>query len=166
MKKIIFMAFFALVSTFASAQEVGVQGLYRTNSGNFGLGVQGRYNFTEEIRGAASFNYYFQTNNVSAWEVNANAQYLFPVGNGFTLYPLAGLTYLHATSHVGNMVDKLVGNLVEGVNNVSTGKLGVNLGGGVDYQLNDKIKLNAEPKFQLVNGFNELVLNVGVVYNL
>ena len=64
------------------------------------------------------------------------------------------------------MVDKLVGNLVEGVNNVSTGKLGVNLGGGVDYQLNDKIKLNAEPKFQLVNGFNELVLNVGVVYSL
>ncbi len=44
MKKIIFMAFFALVSTFASAQELGVHGLFRTDSGNFGVGVQGRYN--------------------------------------------------------------------------------------------------------------------------
>ncbi|MGP1590982.1 MAG: outer membrane protein [Prevotella sp.] len=158
MKKIIFMAFFALVSTFASAQELGVQGLYRTDSGHFGLGVQGRYNFTKEIRGAASFNYYFQTNNVSSWELNANAQYLFPVGNGFTLYPLAGLTYLHTTAHVDN--------LVTGANNVSSGKLGVNLGGGVDYQLNDKVKLNAEPRLQLVGGSNELVLSVGVVYSL
>ena len=158
MKKIIFMAFFALVSTFASAQELGVHGLFRTDSGNFGLGVQGRYNFTKEIRGAASFNYYFQTNNVSGWDLNANAQYLFPVGNGFTLYPLAGLTYLHATAHVDN--------LLAGANNVSTDKLGVNLGGGVDYQLNDKVKLNAEPKIQLVGGSNELVLSVGVVYSL
>ena len=166
MKKIIFMAFFALVSTFASAQEVGVQGLYGTNSGHFGVGVQGRYNFTEKIRGAASFNYYFQTNNVSGWDLNANAQYLFPVGNGFTLYPLAGLTYLHATAHIDKLVEAYVGNLVEGANNVSTGKLGVNLGGGVDYQLNDKIKLNAEPRLQLVGGSNELVLSVGVVYSL
>ena len=108
MKKIIFMAFFALVSTFASAQELGVHGLFRTDSGNFGVGVQGRYNFTKEIRGAASFNYYFKSDNVSAWDINANAQYL----------------------------------------------------------LNDKVKLNVEPRFQLVSGFNELVLNVGVVYNL
>ena len=42
------MAFFALVSTFASAQELGVHGLFRTDSGNFGVGVQGRYNFTKE----------------------------------------------------------------------------------------------------------------------
>ena len=69
MKKIIFMAFFALVSTFASAQELGVHGLFRTDSGNFGVGVQGRYNFTKEIRGAASFNYYFKSDNVSAWDI-------------------------------------------------------------------------------------------------
>ena len=138
MKKIIFMAFFALVSTFASAQELGVHGLFRTDSGNFGVGVQGRYNFTKEIRGAASFNYYFKSDNVSAWDINANAQYLFPLKKGFTIY----------------------------VKNNGTGKLGLNLGGGLDYQLNDKVKLNVEPRFQLVSGFNELVLNVGVVYNL
>ena len=56
--------------------------------------------------------------------------------------------------------------MLAGANNVSTGKLGVNLGGGVDYQLNDKVKLNAEPKIQLVGGSNELVLSVGVVYSL
>ena len=158
MKKIIFMAFFALVSTFASAQELGVHGLFRTDSGNFGVGVQGRYNFTKEIRGAASFNYYFKSDNVSAWDINANAQYLFPVGKGFTLYPFAGLTYLHATAHIDD--------LVAGANNVSAGKLGLNLGGGLDYQLNDKVKLNVEPRFQLVSGSNQLVLNVGVVYDL
>ena len=141
MKKIIFMAFFALVSTFASAQELGVHGLFRTDSGNFGVGVQGRYNFTKEIRGAASFNYYFKSDNVSAWDINANAQYLFPLKKGFTIYPFAGLSS-------------------------GAGKVGLNLGGGLDYQLNDKVKLNVEPRFQLVSGFNELVLNVGVVYNL
>lgn len=158
MKKIIFMAFFALVSTFASAQELGVHGLFRTDSGNFGVGVQGRYNFTKEIRGAASFNYYFKSDNVSAWDINANAQYLFPLKKGFTIYPFAGLSYLHSSYSYD------LGYI--GVKNNGTGKLGLNLGGGLDYQLNDKVKLNVEPRFQLVSGFNELVLNVGVVYDL
>lgn len=154
MKKIIFMAFFALVSTFASAQELGVHGLFRTDSGNFGVGVQGRYNFTKEIRGAASFNYYFTDKGVSAWDINANGQYLFPVGKGFTLYPFAGLTYLHTSVDLGEF------------GKASNGNLGLNLGGGLDYKLSKDLKLNVEPRFQLVKGYNELVLNVGVVYNL
>ena len=154
MKKIIFMALFALVSTFASAQELGVHGLFRTDSGNFGVGVQGRYNFTKEMRGAASFNYYFKSDNVSAWDINANAQYLFPLKKGFTLYPFAGLTYLHTSVDLGPL------------GKVSNGNLGLNLGGGLDYKLSNNMKLNVEPRFQLVKGYNELVLNVGVVYNL
>ena len=83
MKKIIFMAFFALVSTFASAQELGVHGLFRTDSGNFGVGVQGRYNFTKEIRGAASFNYYFKSDNVSAMGYQRKCTISIPIKEGF-----------------------------------------------------------------------------------
>ena len=85
-----------------------------------------------------------------------NAQYLFPLKKGFTIYPFAGLSYLHSSYSYD------LGYI--GVKSSGAGKLGLNLGGGLDYQLNDKVKLNVEPRFQLISGFNELVLNVGVVY--
>lgn len=158
MKKVVLMALFALVSTFASAQSVGVHLVYGTEVDRLGLGVKGQYQFSDEIRGEASFNYFFKSNNTTYWDVNVNGHYLFPLNDKFTLYPLAGLTYCHASYDLG----KASGGLIS--LSSSSGHLGLNAGGGADYALSDNLALNLELKLQLVKGMTQGVLNFGVAY--
>ncbi|EEX52531.1 hypothetical protein HMPREF6745_1977, partial [Prevotella sp. oral taxon 472 str. F0295] len=44
------------------------------------------------------------------------------------------------------------------------GRLGVNLGGGVDFQLTDDLYLNGEVKYQIASGYNQAVMSAGIVY--
>ena len=159
MKKVVLMALFALVSVVASAQSVGVHLAYGTDIERLGLGVKGRYTFTDNMRGEASFNYFFKSNNVTFWDLNANAHYLFALNDKLTLYPLAGLSYLHASGSYEVYAPQRI------KYSESSGHLGFNLGGGVDYALSENWSLNAELKLQLVKNSTQGVLNVGVVYN-
>lgn len=88
-----------MTSLFASAQAktaaVGLNLNYGTEIESLGLGVKGSYCFTDHIRGEASFNYFFPKNHFTMWEINANAHYLFNIGDKFKVYPLVGLTYVH-----------------------------------------------------------------------
>lgn len=88
-----------MTSLFASAQAktaaVGLNLNYGTEIESLGLGVKGSYCFTDHIRGEASFNYFFPKDHFTMWEINANAHYLFNIGDKFKVYPLVGLTYVH-----------------------------------------------------------------------
>lgn len=74
-----------MTSLFASAQAktaaVGLNLNYGTEIESLGLGVKGSYCFTDHIRGEASFNYFFPKNHFTMWEINANAHYLFNIGD-------------------------------------------------------------------------------------
>ena len=68
------------------------------------------------------FDYFFKKNGVSAWNINANVEYLFRIPNSSViLYPLAGLNVLGWSG--------------EG----SDSKLGLNLGAGVEIPINSSL---------------------------
>ena len=76
--------------------------------------------------------YFFKKDYVSYWNVEVNAEYLFKVGDAFTIYPLAGID--------------LLGISVEGGG--SDSKMGLNLGAGVEYQLSSNLALKAEYNYK------------------
>lgn len=157
MKKLLLTLACAMTSLFASAQAktaaVGLNLNYGTEIESLGLGVKGSYCFTDHIRGEASFNYFFPKDHFTMWEINANAHYLFNIGDKFKVYPLVGLTYVHG--HWSNKYS---------VESNNTGKFGVNLGGGAQYDLTDNLMLNFEVKYSLVSDLDQCVISLGAAY--
>ena len=160
MKKLLLLVCAAVMSLSASAQAgdkaLGAQLLFGSKTNNIGLGVKGQYYFTDQIRGEASFDYFLKNQGISMWDINANVHYLFDVADKFKVYPLAGLGYTNWSykyEYAGAPV-------VEG----SDGRLAVNLGGGVEYELTKNLNVNAEAKYQIISNYNQLVLGVGVAY--
>lgn len=168
-----------MTSLFASAQAktaaVGLNLNYGTEIESLGLGVKGSYCFTDHIRGEASFNYFFPKNHFTMWEINANAHYLFNIGDKFKVYPLVGLTYVHGhwsnkysvgggwRLGLGAPMRKANGEIT--VNeSYNTGKFGVNLGGGAQYDLTDNLMLNFEVKYSLVSDLDQCVISLGAAY--
>lgn len=145
----------------AAAQQgtkaIGATLSYGTEIENLGIGVKYQHYFTDRLRGEGSFNYFLKKNNVSAWDLNANVHYLFNVAEKINVYPLAGLGY----SNWSVSDFEIYGVKVEGT---SAGKIAVNLGGGVEYELSDKLNLNAELKYQIISNYNQLVIGVGCAY--
>ena len=123
------------VATFAQQGKmtVGIHGDYMIDSPkNFGIGANVGYEVINNVRGVAEFNYLFKKDYVSYWNVEVNAEYLFKVGDAFTIYPLAGID--------------LLGISVEGGG--SDSKMGLNLGAGVEYQLSSNLALKAEYNYK------------------
>lgn len=145
-----------LMSTATFAQQgstfVGVNANYGMHKDykNFGLGAKVQYEFIDNWRGEASFNYFFKKDYCTFWDVNLNLHYLFKVSDKFNVYPLAGMTLLSTK--------------VEGLDSKS--KFGFNAGAGVEYSLTDKLKVNAEGKYQYVKDYDRPVISVGLSYAL
>ena len=145
------------MSLSASAQAgdkaVGAQLVFGSETNSIGFGV----NFTDQIRGEGSFDYFLKNKGISMWDINANVHYLFDVANKVKVYPLAGLGYTNWSykyEYPGHSV-------IEG----SDGRLAINLGGGAEYELTKDLSVNAELKYQIVsNNYSQLVLGVGVAY--
>ena len=154
MKKLIVlfsMMFFIMGSAFAQKgiQAAGVHLSYGTEIESFGIGVKYQYNITDNIRLEPSMNYFFENNGVDMFDLNANAHYLFPMASNIRVYPLAGLTF--ASWDAGKGVDNIT-------------RLGVNLGGGAEFDIADNLMLNFELKYQFVSDLDQAVFNVGIAY--
>lgn len=144
MKKIFVTLALAVMTIAASAQiqSVDIKGDLR---GDFGLGVGLTTGIVKEIDFAPSFNYYF-VNNGHVWTIDADFHYNFDVAEDLQVYPLAGLSLCNWG--------------VKGFS--STTKIGVNLGGGVKYELTSVVGIFAECKYQWVNGADDTFFALGV----
>lgn len=101
------------------------------------------------------------------WDINVNAHYLFPVAKGIKVYPLVGVCYTNWSSDAGYSDMEGMegwGDDIEDEGSDSSGKFGVNLGGGVQYDINDRWAVNFELKYQLISNFNQAVFGIGVAY--
>lgn len=156
MKKFLMIACMMLFSTAMFAQQGAMYvggnlnyGLHKDYK-NFGIGVKAQYEFLQNVRAEASANYFLEKDNLKMWDINANLHYIFRISDKFAVYPLAGVCVL-ATD-----VDVLGSN----------SDLGFNVGGGIEFPINDVIKINAEGKYQIVDDWDRPVVSVGIAFAL
>lgn len=128
------------------------------NEANLGLGLKYRYGITDHLRLEPAFDYYFKNDHFSMWDLGANLHYVFPVADRVSVYPLAGLNYAQGKAHLSD--------LGEGWSNVTSGKIAINLGAGVDFKMASNVNLNLELKYQIVENMNQLVLGFGIVFGI
>ena len=151
MKKLmilISMMFFIMSSASAQKgiQAFGVNLGYGSEIESASIGVKYQYNITNNIRLEPSANYFFEKRGIDMFDFNANAHYLIPTENNIRLYPLAGLTFTRWD--LGKVANRL----------------GLNIGGGAEFDVSDNLFVNMELKYQIVKDFDQAVFNVGLTY--
>ena len=167
MKKILMTLCIALVTIGASAQKgeqnVGAHVLYGTDASNIGIVVKYQNNITDVIRLEAVGDYYLKTDGFSMFDVNVNGHYLFPLSDKVIAYPLVGINYTswkqesfisYGEEHNDYDID------------IKDTSIGLNIGGGVQYKLTDKIRIGADLKYQTISGASTAVIGVGVTFTL
>lgn len=137
MKKIFMVAVMMLMSVGAFAQAgqmgFGANLNYGTDDGysQLGIGAKFKYEFIDNLRGEASAKYFLKKDDISYWNANLNINYLFHIGDKFTVYPIGG-----------------IGLLGFKVADYSDSCLAFNFGPGCEYALTDNLKLEAEAIYQ------------------
>lgn len=135
MKKLLLIIAFAIFSVSSYAQIGDKQALvkagYQTKSKRFGIGAEGRYFLTENIRLAPDVIFFFPKNHTTGLDINVNLHYVFPLQDGLSIYPLAGV----------NMANNRFS--YNGFSNSAT-DFGFNIGGGLDYNLSETNFVNAQ----------------------
>lgn len=168
MKKIFMTLCVALITLGASAQKgeqnIGAHVLYGTDASNIGLGVKYQNNITDAIRLEAVGDYYLKTDGFSMFDVNVNGHYLFPLSDKVTVYPLVGINYTswkqesaisYGEEHSDYNID------------IKDTSIGLNIGGGIQYKLTDKIRIGAELKYQTISAARStVVIGAGVTFTL
>ncbi|MDR0939224.1 MAG: porin family protein [Mediterranea sp.] len=175
MKLFLVIAVATLSTNVLSAQEKGdmaVGGNLSMGTGNgvtnFGIGAKYQYNVTDPIRLEGSFNYFLKKNYTTLWDLTAYGHWLFPVAQKVTVYPVVGLGIVGASSKyklegVPNGYGQYV-NVDGGTSSSSNTEFGFTFGGGVDYQLTDRLTGNAELKYKIAGLWDRFMFSVGVNY--
>lgn len=145
MKKLLLLI--ALAAIFMGTQaQTGSKSLmlkagYQTDYKRFGMGLEGRYNITDNIRLAPDVTFFFPKNHMTGLDINVNAHYVFDIQDGISIYPLAGIGVIN------NRISSV--DLGGGVKTKSFGTtdFGFNLGAGASYDVTSSSYLNFEFKY-------------------
>lgn len=131
----------------------GINLVYGSEIESMGVGARFQYGILDQLRAEVGLNYFFEHNHMSWWDVNINAHYLVGLWNEqLYIYPLAGLNY--------TMVD-FKGDLDhKGEQN----HIGLNLGAGVEYELNEHFGVNFEYRHTIVRKVDQGVFGLGLNY--
>lgn len=131
----------------------GVHFAYGSGDGfsNMGFGAKFQWNVLDNLRVEPSFTYFLKKDYVSMWDISANAHYQFMLSEKFDIYPLAGLSIMGVKAGIGEY-------------KVSDSEFGLNLGGGVDFDLSSSLALNVEAKYKIGGNWSRFIASVGVVY--
>lgn len=175
MKKYLLTACLAVAGLSSFAQEKGDMGVGLNlgvapclESGasltNFGIGAKFRYNVSTPVRLEADVDYWFKSKNIDFFDISANVHYLFKVSDKFNVYPLVGIGYASVGASATIDMDDFYGMGSMTVSS-SVSRLLVNVGVGAEYALTDHLSLGAEVKFQYMEDFKRLPINIGLTYN-
>ena len=144
---------------FANAQvhqgetAAGVNLVYGSEIENLGIGARFQYGVLDQLRTEVGFNYFFEKNHMSWWDVNINAHYLVGLWNEqLYIYPLTGLNY--------TMVDFKGEFNEKGEEN----HIGLNLGAGIEYEINDHFGVNFEYRHTIIRKVDQGVFGLGINY--
>lgn len=144
---------------FANAQvhkgetAAGLNLVYGSEIENMGIGARFQYGILDQLRAEVGFNYFFEKNHMSWWDVNINAHYLLGLWNEqLYIYPLAGMNYT-MVDFKGELDDKGEQNHV-----------GLNLGAGIEYEINDHFGVNFEYRHTIIRKVDQGVFGLGINY--
>ena len=160
MKKILALVCMLMLGIgFAQAQvnrgesAVGVNLVYGTEIESMGLGARFQYGIIDHLRAEVGFNGFFAHKHTTWWDVNLNAHYLLGLWHEqFYFYPLVGLNYTMTTHKENGISDE-------------ENHVGLNVGAGLEYELNDHFGTNLEFRHTIVRkGLDQAIIGVGLNY--
>lgn len=161
---------------FANAQvhqgetAAGLNLVYGSEIENLGIGARFQYGILDHLRAEVGFNYFFEKDHISWWDVNINAHYLVGLWNEkLFFYPVAGLNFTMKT----NKQETVLGNdgrpvIDSNGQEVKTKKEynhpGLNLGSGIEYEINDHFGVNFEYRHTIIRKVDQGVFGLGINY--
>lgn len=159
MKKLFVICMLAIISMSAFAQTQQGQSSFGFNlgygfndNGNALVGLDYRYNFTDEVRFAPSLTYFVKDNGLSAWAIDMNVHYVFKLSDMFGFYPLAGLDLSFWKASVGDWSHNMT-------------RFGANIGLGGEVYATDQLNIGLEFKYNIIKDFDQPILALRVGYN-
>ena len=160
MKKIITLVCALVIGVgFANAHvhqgetAAGINLVYGSEIESMGIGARFQYGVLDQLRAEVGFNYFFEHNHVSWWDVNLNAHWLVGLWNEqLYIYPLAGVNYtMTKISLPGEGSDE-------------ENHVGLNLGAGLEYEITDHFGVNFEYRHTIIRKVDQGVFGLGVNY--
>lgn len=117
-----------------------------------GIGVKVECDIADQLRLAPSFNYFFEKNSTSAWDLGVNLNYVVNVTSNFDVYPLVGVGFIRFTDDLGGGVS------------TDHDRVFANLGLGADIAVTKEIWLTTELRYQYIDDYGQFVPSVGVKF--
>lgn len=163
-KSILSFIVFLMFLGFAKSQSIGLMLGYGSKIEQIGIGANAEFGLTEKLKIAPSFLYYFTEDHdfakTNLWELNGNLNYYFIDSNEMGVYGIGGLNYTHISVKADSPFGGFGGNYSE-----SSGKIGLNLGAGLNYNISERLSPYAELKF-VISDYDQLVAMIGMKYKL
>lgn len=135
---------------------------------NFGIGAKFQYNVTNPIRLEADVDYWFKARGQDVFDISANVQYIFKLGEKLNFYPLVGIGYGRISGgaefaadydHSGDHL------LVQKALKYSSNSFLFNIGVGAEYKLSEKLSAGIEIKYQYLKNLNRIPITLGATYH-
>ena len=131
-----------------------------------GAGAMFRYNVNKAFRLESTFNYLFEKDFERRWDININWHFLIRVNDQIKIYPLSGIGILKLYADYPIRTDEW-GYTYGGKH--TSHYIGLNIGGGIDYKISDKLTINTEYTIKMEAKMNDAstfsYLTAGVAYS-
>lgn len=134
------------------AQSVGFNLGYGFDSENATLGLDYRYNLTNEVRLAPSLTHFVKNDGISAWAIDMNVHYVVPLGDTFAFYPLGGLDLSFWRFNQHHYSDNWT-------------RFGLNIGLGADVYASPEITVGVDVKYNIIKRNDQALASIRVAYN-
>ncbi|MFN0729052.1 hypothetical protein [Polaribacter gochangensis] len=152
LKKVLFI-FAICISTLSYSQQKGDFSAFfgasyqLTNNADMGINAGFEYVFLGNTAFAPSFSYYFSANGITTYSINLDMRYYLTYGAKIKYYGIGGFNYLTVKS-----------------GGVTSNNIGFNAGGGVIFELNDKVGILGQLKYDSA-GATSIEPMIGVTYS-
>lgn len=153
MKKILiviiaFLSVLNLAATQKGDKSLGVLTGYNTRVSSAPVGLYFQYSFSSLIRVAPDLQFVIKNDGKSFYTFNANVHFVFKLDTKLNAYPLLGVTYQNWR-----------------IDEHSYGRLGLNAGAGLEFQVMPTLKLLVEGRYTPVKNYSSGNFLIGIGYN-
>lgn len=158
MKRVVVIVLLAVFSLGVYAQNhqgdssFGLNLGYGFDSENVMLGIDYRFNMTDELRLVPSITHFVKKDHHSAWAIDMNAHYVFPLSEYFGFYPLGGLSLSVWKWKVGGLSD-------------NDTRFGANIGLGGELYASKELTVGLEVKYNIIKTYDQAILALRIGYN-